>query len=227
MNSRIKNTAVWFSARLLAILLLLVLPGVFVVSWAGAAPLPPRMAANHQIRQCAMVLPGDECGDAILPPGWEYLDKPECPSGYTQVELRLEWKHFKAPHCCTESHSGVPGDCQDVIKQPVLRQCAFVDNLSTCPQLPPGWQPLGRDCPVSFTWIDPVTCPGQAHPAANTPTAGSNSEHSLATLPAASPPPPATAQVAATTPAQDPTGMCTAPALLGLGLAIWWVRRKN
>jgi hypothetical protein len=120
MNTNIK--------RLLKAVLLLFAGAVAVY----AAPLPPRWVINPQAQQCARVIPGDECGDIVLPAGWEYQDASSgasCPAGYTEVELRPGWTHFKAQFCCSEGHSGSPGDCQDVVIQPLARQCAFVEDM--------------------------------------------------------------------------------------------------
>ncbi len=153
-------------------------------TYSTAAPLPPRRVVNHQARQCAEIIPGDECGDVVLPQGWEYLDA-ECPQDYAIVELRPDWTPFKASFCCTEGHSGVPGDCDDVVVNPQTRQCAFVDDIQGCPQLPRGWQAWGKDCPTGSDWIDDIDCPvdsGKQIPtAALLPTADSSAA-SLSTI---------------------------------------------
>jgi hypothetical protein len=158
----------WFGKRsfFLALCLALAVSGV-----ALAAPMPPRTVINHETRQCAMLVPGDECGDVILPPGWDYLPPGEsCPAGYTTVDLRPDWAHFKVAHCCTEGHSGVSGDCEDLVIQPDKKICAFVDDIQSCSppnaHLPEGWisplQSAGSAapplCPTDFTWVDDVIC---------------------------------------------------------------------
>jgi hypothetical protein len=143
-------------------LALLLVAGLWAV--ARAAPLPPRIAVNHGERQCAMFVTGDECGDAILPEGWEYQppDDLACPEGYSMVDLRPEWQHFKAPFCCMEGHSGVAGDCQDVVINRLKRQCAFVEDIEACSSLPLGWAAWGKDCPAPFTWTEDVACKAAA-----------------------------------------------------------------
>lgn len=126
-----------------------------------AAPLPPRRVINHQARQCAEIIPGDECGDVVLPPGWEYIDV-ECPQEYAVVDLRPEWVPFKVSFCCTEGHSGVSGDCDDVVVNPLTRQCAFVEDIQKCSQLPLGWQTWGKDCSSGSNWTDDIACAGGA-----------------------------------------------------------------
>lgn len=87
------------------------------------------------------------------------------------VDLRPEWQHFKAPFCCTEGHSGVAGDCQDVIMNPLKRQCAFVEDIEACGGLPLGWVAWGKDCPSLFTWTEDVACKGAANDPSPTPGA--------------------------------------------------------
>ena len=149
---------------------------------ALAAPMPPRLVVNHETKQCATILPGDECGDAILPEGWEYSDG-ECPQGYAEVELRLEWAHFKTSFCCTEGHSGSSGDCEDLVIRSFKRECAFVEDIHNCSRLPFGWKSAEGLCPAEFTWIGDVACtsqdnnlPGSAAStsAAGTPPPGSD-----------------------------------------------------
>jgi hypothetical protein len=66
---------------LVIILSLLVLPFIVI-----AAPLIPAIAVNDSIRACFTYTPGDECGNAILPDGWERLDGgSRCPMGYSML----------------------------------------------------------------------------------------------------------------------------------------------
>jgi hypothetical protein len=130
---------------------------------ANAAPMPARPVVNHQTRQCAVIVTGDECGDVILPTGWEYLNEAageKCPDGYTTIDLHPDWAHFKVAHCCTEGHSGSSGDCQDVVIHQSNQQCAFVEDIQNCTVLPGGWNAWGKNCPTNFEWIDEVLCSG-------------------------------------------------------------------
>jgi hypothetical protein len=136
---------------------------LITISVAYAAPMPLRIVVNHQTRQCAHVTTGDECGDVILPPDWEYLDPSlgeKCPDNYTFIDLWPEWTHFKAPFCCSEGHSGSSGDCQDVITQQTKRQCAFVEDIQKCSSLPEGWKTWGQNCPAGFEWTSDMVCSG-------------------------------------------------------------------
>jgi len=144
--------------------------------------MPPRPVVNHSTRQCAVIVPGDECGDVILPTGWEYLDEAageKCPDGYSTIELHPEWAKFKVEHCCMEGHSGVAGDCQDVVIRQSNRQCAFVEDIQICTALPKGWEAWGKNCPTGFEWVDQVNCtvssttvstpPSELEPTSTTP----------------------------------------------------------
>jgi hypothetical protein len=157
-----------------------------------AAPMPPRQVINHQTQQCADIVPGDECGDVILPPDWEYLDLTageKCPDNFTFVELRPDWVHFKVPFCCTEGHSGSSGDCQDVVIQPVKRQCAFVDDIQKCTGLPDGWEVSGQNCPAGFEWVEDVVCTGEEAIQTAIPTTSPLIETTSPAQPAGSPTP--------------------------------------
>lgn len=78
------------------------------------APMPPEVAVNHETKQCATVIRGDECVTCNLPVGWEIIGRaPEaqCPAGYAEVDLQLECKGEKRLRCCLPGHSGGQGDC--------------------------------------------------------------------------------------------------------------------
>jgi hypothetical protein len=126
-----------------------------------AAPMPPRPVVNHQTRQCAVIVTGDECGDVVLPSGWKYMDEAageQCPNGYATIDLNPDWTHFKVTHCCSEGHSGSSGDCQDVVIQQSKRHCAFVEDIQACTALPKGWETWGENCPTGFEWVDQLAC---------------------------------------------------------------------
>lgn len=83
-------------------------------SSSALAPMPPEVAVNHDTRQCAVVMRGDECVDCSLPEGWEILGREgqvECPAGYAQVDLELNCKGIRSLRCCLPGHSGGQGDC--------------------------------------------------------------------------------------------------------------------
>lgn len=210
----------------------LVVAFVFVLAFTTAlAPMPPRTVVNPETRQCAMLVPGDECGDVVLPPGWEYLPAGEaCPQGYAVIELRPEWVHFKAPFCCTEGHSGSPGDCEDLLIQPEKRQCAFVEDIQACrgpgARLPLGWAipSEGQNlCPGNFTWVEGIACEAGD----NSAQSGATPTVALSAVPAASS---STALPPTATPAASDRSSPLLPCLPGgaLALAVWvaWLRMR-
>ena len=78
------------------------------------APMPPEVAVNHQTKQCATVMRGDECVICEVPLGWEIIERaPEaqCPAGYEEIDLELECKGARELRCCLPGHSGGQGDC--------------------------------------------------------------------------------------------------------------------
>jgi len=169
---------------------LAVLLGI-AISMAYAAPMPPRTLINHKTHQCAQITPGDECGDVVLPPDWEYLDTAsgeKCPDNYTFIDLHPKWTHFKAQVCCSEGHSGSAGDCQDVVIQPTSRQCAFVEDIQKCTNLPVGWKAWGQNCPAGFKWSETIVCTnGESNPTENL-TSGNQTVPTAALQPTAEPP---------------------------------------
>jgi hypothetical protein len=73
----------------------------------------------------------------------------------------------KSRACCTEGHTGAPGDCADLIISHRYDQCAFVDDIEGC-KPPREWtqRPHGRRaedwlCPASYEWVDDLVCAGE------------------------------------------------------------------
>lgn len=129
---------------------------------AFAAPAPPELVVNHETKQCAEFVAGDECVSCSPPAGWEVLGnswETECPAGYSQVEIVPTCAPHKVTFCCTEGHSGAAGDCADVVINEAAEQCAFVEDINDCPALPEGWEKYGADCPY-YDWAEDVTCLG-------------------------------------------------------------------
>ena len=129
---------------------------------AFAAAAPPQLAVNHASKQCAEFAGGDECFSCSPPAGWEILGalwEAECPAGYAQVEIVPTCTPHKVTFCCTEGHSGAPGDCGDVVINIAAEQCAFVEDIGACPSLPRGWEKYGADCPY-YDWAENVECLG-------------------------------------------------------------------
>jgi hypothetical protein len=137
---------------------------------AAAAPAPPMTAVNHETKECGQFPGGDECAICRPTGGWELLDNGfdvECPEDYASASPSYACDPVKAPHCCTEGHSGAPGDCADLIISHRHDQCAFVDDIEGC-KPPREWtrQPNGRraedwQCPADYEWIDDLSCSGE------------------------------------------------------------------
>lgn len=160
MGKALQKPSLWQSKTFLGAFIIFF--SLALAAVALAAPMPPRTLVNHQTRQCAQIVPGDECGDVVLPAGWEYMeDDQSCPADYTTIELRPEWVHFKTDFCCSEGHSGSRGDCQDVVIQQHKRQCAFVEDIQSCPALPDDWSAWGQNCPSGFEWVEDIECLGE------------------------------------------------------------------
>jgi len=91
--------------------------GLMIVAWLAAfqmtseaaAPMPPELAVNHEKRQCALVIRGDECVICSLPEGWVILGQAgdvQCPVGYEMVEIELICKGVRELRCFLPGHSG-------------------------------------------------------------------------------------------------------------------------
>jgi hypothetical protein len=128
-----------------------------------AAPLPPIYVINHTTKECSTIMGGDECMDCFPIEGWQAVDPGEgwCPDGYTQVDnVPSRCEHFKDQFCCSEFHSGVDGNCTDLIVNHGQRKCAFVEDIGQV-AIPAGWTRGPEDtsasrwlCPDGYEWID-------------------------------------------------------------------------
>jgi hypothetical protein len=129
-----------------------------------AAPLPPELVVSHETKQCAEIFGGDECMDCRPPQGWEslgYAYEVECPAGYTRIEgIEAECQASKSEFCCSEGHSGVHGDCEDLVVHSQRKQCAFVDDIYSI-ELPEGWDKRPESlassrwfCPIDHDWVE-------------------------------------------------------------------------
>jgi hypothetical protein len=129
-----------------------------------AAPVPPELVVNHETKECAEFFGGDECTYCYPPEGWESLGESyevECPAGYTLIDdLDVECRASKGEFCCSEGHSGAPGDCEDMVLHKRRKQCAFVDDIHTA-VLPKGWEakpesmsPDRWSCPTEYEWVE-------------------------------------------------------------------------
>jgi hypothetical protein len=126
---------------------------------AFAAPMPLQMIVNNNSMQCARFLPGDECMDCTPPEGWEILGPyASCPESYTLVTVNGNCKGFEREHCCTENHSGASGDCRNLVRNDLTKECTFVKDASNY-TVPAGWIKMPENaassswvCPLDYTW---------------------------------------------------------------------------
>ena len=130
----------------------------------SAAPAMPALGINDETMECAEFFMGDECISCSLPQGWRSIGNPydnECPEGYAKVLGEPICKPLKVEFCCTVSHSGANGDCEDVVVNGVEKKCAFVEDITECGSLPTGWTRAeedefwGKVCPSwEYGWLD-------------------------------------------------------------------------
>lgn len=141
-------------ANILAVL------AIFIISvTVFAAPLPLQLMVNNDTMQCASLLPGDECMDCIPPDGWEILGPyGPCPEGYTLVTIRGNCQGFENERCCTEGHSGASGDCRNLVKNDLTKECALLAGAANL-ALPSGWTKMPENaspsswlCPHDYKW---------------------------------------------------------------------------
>jgi hypothetical protein len=131
----------------------------------------PALIVNNASRQCASMFTGDECMSCRPPKGWERVGtayQGKCPQGYTMLKKAVSGvcQGHKTPFCCTVNHSGANGDCQDVVVNDAQRQCAFMEDITQCENLPNGWEKAepqdfwGTVCPsLDYEWRkDTLTC---------------------------------------------------------------------
>lgn len=132
---------------------------VILVGLAIAVPMPLETIVNHDLKQCANFLPGDECMNCKPPNGWEVLDShASCPTNYTSVTVKGNCSGFENERCCTQRHSGASGDCRNMIKNDLTKECAFAADAKNSTLLS-GWVKMPENtsssvwvCPLDYTW---------------------------------------------------------------------------
>lgn len=133
--------------------------------FVSALQTPPDLIVNHQTKQCAELFRGSVCTTCLPPAGWVELSKGPygpCPEGYKKVEIKPVCYASKSSFCCSDGHSGAPGDCKDLLINQETKQCAFVKDLSRCTSLPIGWlRPKDHSCPSKgYNWLSKeLDCP--------------------------------------------------------------------
>jgi hypothetical protein len=136
---------------------LLMALGILFLSRASnvrAEANPPAIVVNHSTKQCSSICGGDECHSCYPPAGWEIAKS--CPADYTEVSVSATVIGRRTKSCCGQG-SGIGGDCKDVVANHNTKECAFVENVTRCLYLPPGWEKSGGGCSY-FTWREDITC---------------------------------------------------------------------
>jgi hypothetical protein len=134
-------------------LLLLILSTGFAlhgVVTVAAVPPPAQLIVNRATRECALIY-SDECHNSYPPEGWEVLGYDNmvvCPAGYTTVEVEPIVVGRKDASCCGFGSEGTGGDCEDVVINKTTQQCAFVEDIHACKNLPTGWEKWGTECHI-------------------------------------------------------------------------------
>ena len=88
--------------RLILLISAFILLTFGVAQTVFATPDAPRVVINHTTRECdPLVYWRDECGEIILPSGWEYHTESACTAEYTVTQLeRLPWDLYQNDFCC-------------------------------------------------------------------------------------------------------------------------------
>ena len=100
----------------------------------------PRYGINEQTKECSEFFMGDECVGCAFPDGWQMIKESQCPTGYKEIQKNSVCTPIKDFFCCTVSHSGANGDCEDVVVNYVEQKCAFVEDINKCGKLPQNWK---------------------------------------------------------------------------------------
>lgn len=122
---------------------------LFFLPAAIAVPAPPSIIVNPNTRQCASFFPGDECVSCVMPDGW--LESTQCPVGHEEVTVTPQCFPQRNYFCCTEGHSGAPGDCAGLVTNVFQKKCAF----SACTPL---FWAVAETCPLEYGWRDELDC---------------------------------------------------------------------
>ena len=121
----------------------------------------PRYGINEQTKECSEFFMGDECVGCTFPEGWEMIEDFQCPTGYKEIQKNSVCTPIKNSFCCTVQHSGMSGDCEDVLVNDVEQKCAFVEDINECGKLPENWNQAeeiefwGKACPsLEYEWLE-------------------------------------------------------------------------
>jgi len=136
---------------------------ILLAGAAFAAPAPLQMIVNNETRECAYFSAGDECVSCDIPDNWASLgtDAP-CPEGYAEASPVKECRRARIERCCSEGHSGAPGDCAQVEINRLLAQCRFGNGSPPAPGWegkPEAMEDSGWACPEGYRWEGGVAQP--------------------------------------------------------------------
>jgi hypothetical protein len=144
---------------MILLLLLLFLGGASLEASMGE----PEIFVNHKTKQCGEFSGFSDCGRSNPSGDWTSASG-VCPSGYQQnVKIAAaNYEGYKSEFCCSESHSGGEGSCQDLVVNKKQKLCAFVASIANCKKLPKNWNAaqakagLLELCPREFKWQQSV-----------------------------------------------------------------------
>ena len=125
---------------------------------ASAAPQLRQLLINESTKQCALFFGGDECMQCIpVSQEWKGINDgyaKSCPKDYQMTEINeAKCQALKKESCCSKWHSGVDGNCEDMVINYRTKKCAFVDKIENC-VLPKDWQKKPTKTP-SNKWMCP------------------------------------------------------------------------
>lgn len=145
--------------------------GILLLSIAisAAAPAPPQIIINNATKQCSDFNGGDECTRCEPPEGWTVLAYgiTACPGGYEKTSADITCRPLRAEFCCSEGHSGGPGNCSSMVVDDRLKLCAFDDGA--CPYVPDTWKRGDALCPAGYQWVEEPCLPTDGGAAAPCP----------------------------------------------------------
>lgn len=103
-----------------------------------ATPDAPRVVINKTTLQCDSTFYWrDECGEATLPNGWEYIKETACPENYSPYNLQVEWSKYQNSYCCQERGEAY---CQAETAQPGALQTLPITTRAVEQQATPAPQ---------------------------------------------------------------------------------------
>jgi hypothetical protein len=156
--------------RKIGVLFAVLIVSLFVTSPAAATPTPPVLVVNHNTKQCAGFIQGDDCHWCEPLEGWEilgYAREVSCPAGYEDLGFQGmtgNCRGYKNQFCC--SNGTHRGDCEDLVINESEKLCAFVEEITGC-SLPEGWASaapttewdgLCPHWPDTYQWVLDIAC---------------------------------------------------------------------